>query len=219
MKINKQKGSITIVLIIIVLLIIGIGSYVYLNNQKTLTVETTKNEVEIKNNAQNITSKTMKKFTGTYVSFLYPETWKVEEDPDYGYIWITNEDKDGNIDISYSIAKSKFDRDSKQEYRKFLLEYIPLLENIISEKKITFSSNLSGVGDEVVINTENDNSKVSMVLSVIHLKMPKPLNEYFDAIILSGYRAETFEGAKHFTDIELKEIQEFINSIEIIYSN
>lgn len=204
--------KIIISILIIVLLTVVFFSYSTLT-ENTMLPSVAKNQ-DVNTSVTN-NNKPMKKFAGSYLSFMYPEDWEVEEDEQYGLIEITHKDKDVKSDLYYSIVRSKFERDSIQPYSKFLLEYLPLLDNLVSENKITVSGNLKGVGDNVVVNVEE--LKAILILSVIHLQMPKPLNEYFDAVTISGYRADTLNGEVYFSDADEQGIKDFIDSIEVVY--
>lgn len=54
-------------------------------------------------------------------------------------------------------------------------------------------------------------------IQAIPFKMPKPYSEYFDAITLSGYRADTVDEVRYFTQEDIAEVHDFMRSIDIVY--
>jgi hypothetical protein len=52
-------------------------------------------------------------------------------------------------------------------------------------------------------------------MNVIHLKAVKPINEYFDAVTVSWYRAGSINGIDHYNHEQLVEFVTFFESITI----
>jgi hypothetical protein len=71
--------------------------------------------MENKNTNQQKTSipSQMNEYRGKFVTFLYANNWKIDEDEQYGMITITNFDSNDRPEFAYSLVRTKFERDSK----------------------------------------------------------------------------------------------------------
>lgn len=200
------------------LLLGGVNFYLTKNVSKDLEEKAVKSLFINNEEAVAEDEESKVKFEGSYISFTHPESWKVEEDKEYaGYISIVRYDEEGRADIEYEIVRSKFERDSIKPSSSYLLLYQSLLENIVSEKSVIISGNLEGFGNELIVEVKNEEDFGTLVFNVFHLKMPKPISEYHDAIVFSGYHAETINGEAYFSESEKQDLQELVESIEIIY--